>query len=150
MVSGGANGGPQYNPANISATGGAGQSGKNTQPKRYMPGMKSLGSTGVATMAQEGGADLYAAPETPTSQPRDFSLTSPTNNPSEPLTAGVDTGPGVGSSALPKNISAETRNIDNKAIIQKYFPALLRASQLEDTPDSYKRFISYLSGQIYG
>ena len=28
--SGGANGGPQYNPANVSATGGAGQSGNYT------------------------------------------------------------------------------------------------------------------------
>ena len=35
--SGGANGGPQYNPANVSATGGAGQSG--TQPARYISGL---------------------------------------------------------------------------------------------------------------
>lgn len=42
----------QNNPANISATGGAG--GKGTQAPKYIPGMKSLGSTGVETMAQQG------------------------------------------------------------------------------------------------
>jgi hypothetical protein len=103
---------------------------------------------------QQKGAPMSAGPAPtqamPVAEPRDFSLQSPTNNPAEPVTAGVDFGPGPGSEALPNNISAETRSIDNKAIIVKYFPALLRATQLPDAPDSYKRFISYLSGEMNG
>ena len=41
--SGGPNGGPQYNPMNISSTGGDGQSG--TQAAKYIPGMREQGVT---------------------------------------------------------------------------------------------------------
>ena len=40
----------------VSANGGAGS--KDGQPNMYIPDMKSLGSTGVETMAQQGGAKL--------------------------------------------------------------------------------------------
>ncbi len=43
---------PQNN-FGVSATGGAGS--KDGQPNMYIPDMKSLGSTGVETMAQQGG-----------------------------------------------------------------------------------------------
>lgn len=143
----------------VSAVGGAGS--KNGQPKRYIPGMKSLGSTGVETMAQQSNALMAETPRGPVPAmantepfvrraPMGGTLMDDTTGPIGPVTAGVDFGPGVGSEALPKNISGETRPTDNMMIIKKYFPALLRASQLQDTPDSYKRFISYLSGQIDG
>jgi hypothetical protein len=74
-------------------------------------------------------------------------LLDPTNNPSEPITAGVDFGPGPGSDALPKNISANTRPDENREIVQKYLPTLMQAANLPDTPDSYKRFVNYLLSQ---
>jgi len=147
---------PQNN-TGISATGGAGS--KNGQPNRYISGGKY--GEGKALMQQQQGASMSAgpapmaapqvAPGTPAAPlPLENQLMSPTNNPMEPITAGVDFGPGPGSEALPNNISAETRGIDNTAIIKKYYPALVKATQLPDAPDSYKRFISYLSGQIGG
>jgi hypothetical protein len=136
---------PQNNPANISATGGAGGSG--TQAPTYIPGMKSLGSTGVETMAQQGAAPMAGAPQAPIFSKPLGTLLDPTNNPSEPVTAGVDAGPGPGSDILPKNISANTRPDENKMIVQKYLPTLLAAANLPDTPDSYKRFINYLLEQ---
>ena len=51
---GGANGGPQYNPANISGTGGAGQSG--TQPARYISGLNY--GQGQETMQQQMAAPM--------------------------------------------------------------------------------------------
>jgi hypothetical protein len=43
----------QNNPANISLTGGNGQNPSPTQAARYIPDMRSLGSTGQETMSQE-------------------------------------------------------------------------------------------------
>jgi hypothetical protein len=146
--SGGANGGPQYNPANISATGGDGQSGK--QPVRYIPDMKSLRSTGVETMAQQNaaplaatqspkmtGADMYAGMNLPT-------LLDETKRRDEPTSAGVDFGAGPGSEVLPPSLGQDQRPIENKAIIEKYLPAMMEAGRSVDAPDSYKQFLSYL------
>ena len=141
---------PQNN-TGVSATGGAGS--KDGQPNRYISGGKY--GEGQALMQQQQGASMSAGPaSTPAPVaaplPLENQLMSPTNNPMEPITAGVDFGPGPGSEALPNNISAETRGTDNTAIIKKYYPALVKATQLPDAPDSYKRFVSYLSGQIGG
>ena len=136
---------PQNNPANISATGGAGGSG--TQAPKYIPGMKQLGSTGVDTMAQQAGAPMAGTPPMPVFAKELGTLLDPSNNPSEPVTAGVDMGPGPGSDILPKNINANTRPDENKMIVQKYLPVLMQAANLPDTPDSYKRFVNYLLEQ---
>jgi hypothetical protein len=137
---------PQNN-TGVSATGGAGS--KNGQPNRYISG--GAYGQGQALMQQQQGAPMSAGPAPVAAPlPLENQLMQPTNNPMEPITAGVDFGPGPGSEALPKGISAETRGIDNADIIKKYFPALVKATQLPEAPDSYKRFISYLSGQIGG
>ena len=91
----------QNNPANISATGGNGQSGNGTQAARYIPGMKNLGSTGVETMSQQTAAPMAGspAPQAPAlSSITPFS--TPTERPNEPLTAGMDFGAGPGSEVL--------------------------------------------------
>ena len=86
----------QNNPANISATGGAGQSG--TQAARYIPGMNQMGSTGVETMAQQQSAPM-AGPNMP-AMPSLIPLSAPTERVNEPVTSGMDFGPGPGSEAL--------------------------------------------------
>ena len=95
---------PQNNPANISATGGAGQSG--TQAPRYISGMAY--GQGQETMQQQQSAPM--AGPTPTTQasavagmpslPQITPLTAPTERPTEPMTAGMDFGAGPGSEAL--------------------------------------------------
>lgn len=134
---------PQNNPANISATGGAGQSG--TQAAKYIPGMPY--GQGQELMAQQTSAPMAGMSPMPVFAKELGTLLDPTNNPDEPVTAGVDMGPGPGSDILPKNISADTRADENKMIVQKYLPTLLYAANLPDTPDSYKRFINYLLEQ---
>lgn len=130
---------PQNNPANVSATGGNGQSG---QPKRYISGLPY--GQGQATMAQQSGAPMAKSSAAPSGMPSLGTLLDDTNNPSEPITAGVDFGPGPGSSALPKNIDANTRPDENRMIVDKYMPVLLQAAKLSDAPDSFKRFVNYL------
>ena len=101
---------PQNNPANVSATGGNGQSGRVTQPARYISGLGY--GEGQATMQQQTSAPMAGTP-TPqvasmTSPVMPMSamgegvtpLTAPTARPNEPLTAGMDFGAGVGSEAL--------------------------------------------------
>jgi hypothetical protein len=75
------------------------------------------------------------------------SLLDPTNNPAEPITAGVDFGPGPGRDALPKGLSANTRPEENAAIVAQYLPALVQAASYSDAPDSFKRFVNYLASK---
>ena len=145
---------PQNNPANVSATGGAGQSGK--QPSRYISGMPY--GQGQQLMQQQNSAPMSAGPaEAPVEAtpfqrrtPSGATLTDELATPDTNITAGVNFGRGPGEEVLPSNISGETRPADNLTIVKKYYPALVRAAQLKDAPDSYKRFLTYLSGQISG
>ena len=93
---------PQNNPANVSATGGAGQSG--TQAAKYIPGLPY--GQGQTTMNQQQSAPMAGpnstAPASPFSEmmPSITPLTAPTERPNEPITAGMDFGAGPGSEAL--------------------------------------------------
>jgi hypothetical protein len=151
---GGANGGPQYNPANISATGGAGGTGK--QAPKYIPGMKSLGSTGVETMAQQGGAPMAGNPvpqvQAPTNPMESMmaGLTPLDAEPTEmlPISDGVDMGRGRGSEALNPRLTSAINQDENLALIKRYLPDLMNATRLQGAPDSYKQFVNYLKKQI--
>ena len=145
---------PQNNPANISATGGTGGVGR--QAPKYIPGMKSLGSTGVETMAQQSGAPLAGNPVP--------SVKAPTNPMGSmmsgivpldadtmddlPISDGVDIGRGRGSEALPARLTSPINQDENIAIIKRYLPDLMDATRLQGTPDSYKQFVNYLKNQI--
>ena len=151
---GGDNGGSQNNPASINPLGGDGQSGNNKQATKYIPDMKSLGSTGVETMAQQSGASLAGNPTPSTPTPKLSiaemlastgmnTLMSDTDNPSEAISVGLD-------SQLPANITADTRDLENLEVIQKYLPAMINASRIPGAPDSFKQFVNYAIGRING
>jgi hypothetical protein len=145
--SGGANGGPQYNPANVSGTGGAGQSGEYTGfaygqnqevNNQRVEGNQAMASAQAATPS---------APQDPyqgINMPQLGTLLDPTTRPDEPITAGVDFGPGPGREALPKNLTNDSRMDENAKIAQEYLPDLAFAAQSPNAPDSFKRFVNYL------
>lgn len=145
--SGGANGGPQYNPANVSATGGAGQNGDykgfaygqnkalNQSRVAGNEAIKTMQSNIPSSEAMYGGINL----------PQLGTLLDPTNNPSEPISAGVDFGAGPGSEALPKGLVNNTRPDENAQIVAAYLPDLAMAAQSPNAPDSFKRFVNYLA-----
>jgi len=137
---------PQNNPANISATGGNGQSGK--QPAQYISGLPY--GQGQETMQQQLAAPMAAA-ATPSMGSIGMNmptLLDETRRPSEPTSAGVDFGAGPGSEVLPPSLGQDQRPIENKAIVEKYLPALMQAGRSVDAPDSYKQFLSYLLKKI--
>jgi hypothetical protein len=129
----------------ISGTGGNGQSGK--QPMRYIPDMQSLGSTGKETLEQQSAAPM--AEQSAPSMSSLPNLLSETTNLEEPITAGVDFGPGPGTDSLPYEFSQDPRQIENLNIVKRYLPDLVGAAQLPDAPDTYKAFLSFLVGQVY-
>jgi len=90
---------PQNNPANVSATGGNGQSGRATQPARYISGLPY--GQGQETMNQQTSAPM-AGTQAPMglSLPTVTPLSAPTERPDEPVTSGMDFGAGPGSEAL--------------------------------------------------
>lgn len=144
----------QNNPANISATGGAGGNGK--QAPKYIPGMKSLGSTGVETMAQQGGAPMAGNPVPQVQAPNNpmesmmAGITPLDAEPTEmlPISDGVDIGRGRGSEALNPRLTSTINQDENIALIKRYLPDLMNATRLQGAPDSYKQFINYLKNQI--
>jgi hypothetical protein len=114
---------PQNNPANVSGMGGAGQSG--TQAAKYIPGLPY--GEGQATMTQQQSAPMAGAPAMP-SMPATTPLFAPTERPDEPVTAGMDFGPGPGSEALnlPRErslseILASMMDVDSTGEIQELY-----------------------------
>lgn len=91
------------NPAPSSGPGALSQrtDGGPAQGAKYMSGMPY----GENTMAQQtaapmsGGSPMPSAPSMP-SMPEVLSLNAPTQRPDEPLTAGLDIGPGAGSEVM--------------------------------------------------
>jgi hypothetical protein len=146
---GGANGGPQYNPANINGLGGNGQSGNidytgfgyamnkavNTQREAApietepLPGQKPVSQAQV----QKSFRDLF----------------SDTINDAEPITNGVPVGPGDNESALPPIFRSNARRIENQDVARKYLPFLVMGTQIPGATDSYKQFVSYVEGMLW-
>ena len=146
---GGANGGPQYKPSNVSGTGGAGQSGNYTGfaygQNQAVNQQRVQGNQAVATTkaAMPSPSEPYAG----MNFPELGTIFDPDTNPMEPMTTGIDGFRGAGSEALPKNLRNNTRPDENAAIAKQYLPDLVIAAQSPDAPDSFKRFVNYLMAQ---
>jgi hypothetical protein len=128
---------------NVSATGGAGQSG--TQPARYMSGLAY--GQGQAQMQQQTSAPLAGNPVTTASAtpapqgPSIMGLTEPTQRPNEPITSGVDIGAGMGSEAVTLPGMVPGAPVDNSA-------QLIRALYLQDpSNEDVRRMLEYLSAE---
>jgi hypothetical protein len=150
---GGANGGPQYNPANVSGTGGAGQSGNYTGfaygENQALNNQRIEGNQAMA-MTQ---AATPSAPQDPYSginMPELGTIFDPSTRPDEPISAGVDFGSGPGSEVLPRNLMNNTRVDENAKIAAQYLPDLAFAAKSPDAPDSFKRFVNYLIENAQG
>jgi hypothetical protein len=135
---------PQNNPANVSATGGNGQSG---QEKMYIPGMRDLGSSGVDTMAQQSGASMYQA-SSPTasaaptmSLPEVPQLTDPTAMPDQDVMDGSPIGPGA------NNIPGVTQPLSDDPdleTIKDYYPILQFMASQPGASQGSKDYVNYL------
>jgi hypothetical protein len=130
----------QNNPASINPMGGNGQSGAG-QPTMYIPGMKSLGSTGESTMAQQSGATMYSEANNMPSMPASTPLTAPTNDPNQPITHGAPVGAGANMVAgLPKPPTGDP-DID---MIRNYYPILEFWASQPGSSQGAKDYVQYL------
>jgi len=141
---GGANGGPQYSPTNVSGTGGAGQSGRAASGFAY--GMNKQIND------QAAGAPMAKAPRpTPGAQPMNVAppqtpvtpLTAATMNPDEPVMAGINMGAGPGSEALmlPSN---EENAAEFNSSIASYYPVLSYIASRPNTSPETRRALAIL------
>ena len=134
---------PQNNPANISATGGAGQSGNYTGFAYGQNGqLNSSRVEGNAAVASVSAAN----PPEPSMPPLE-TLTDNIGGKYSDITDGSAHGSPIGPDALPANISADTRAAENQAIAKQYLPDLIHAASFPDAPDSFKRFVNYLASK---
>jgi hypothetical protein len=143
---GGANGGPQYSPANVSGTGGAGQSGRVASGYSY--GMnkqinEQAASAPLAKVAKTVARPMDVAP----SQPPITTLTEPTMNPNEPITAGINMGAGPGVEALMLPSNADNNAEFNKSIAS-YYPVLSYIASRPNTSAETRRVLAILMNGI--
>lgn len=119
----------------VSATGGAGSSG---QAKQYIPGMRSLGSSGTETMAQQEGADMYKEPSAQI--PPVTTLTAPTGD-KLPVTDGAPIGDGANSIAGLPPIPTGDPDLD---MIRNYYPILEFWASQPGASQGSKDYVKYL------
>jgi hypothetical protein len=121
----------------------------STRTDKLEMGSTSYGE-GVETAAIKSGAPLASTPDTrpaPASAVRDAAVTplfAPSQRPEEPITAGVDMGPGAGSDALMMNQIQQ----NDQDIVAKYLPSLTTMANMQDTPQSFRAFVSFLQGSL--
>jgi hypothetical protein len=145
--SGGANGGPQYSPTNVSATGGNGQSG--TQSAKYYSGLGY--GQGQATMQQQQAAPMAGNVTAPLMNPIDSMpqvtpLTAPTEQPDVPVTDGAALGAGAGTEALMLPTSTDTDS--DKQRLLSYLPALEVAAQSPNSSQAFRNYVRILRANL--
>jgi hypothetical protein len=137
---GGNQNGPQNNPTMINPLGGNGQSGKG-QPTMYIPGMKSLGSTGESTMAQQNGATIYREANNDTTGATPVPITAGTTLPNQSVLDGAPIGDGAMEvSGLPKPPTGDP-DIDS---IRAYYPVIQFWASQPGSSQGTKDYAAYL------
>jgi hypothetical protein len=140
---------PQNNPANVSATGGNGQSGQG-QAARYIPGLPY--GQGQATMQTQQSAKMSAGPRpsatTAPKLPDVMGLTEPTMRPEEPVTAGL-TPYGQPNDPTALGLPGQMPNQDpDVEMVRRFFPAMEFWASQPGASQATKDYIVYLRGTL--
>ena len=138
---------PQNNPANVSATGGNGQSG--TQAAKYYSGLGY--GQGQATMQQQQAAPMAGNVTAPLMNPIDSMpqvtpITAPTEQPDVPVTDGATLGAGAGTEALMLPTSTDTDS--DKQRLLSYLPALEVAAQSPNSSQAFRNYVRILRANL--
>jgi len=134
---GGANGGPQYSPTNVSATGGAGQSGEYTGfsygQNKAINESRVAGNAAVRQVRTE--TPTTVAPQLPEVTP----LTAETELPNQSVM--------FGSTPETRNMLGTPAQQDvapDMEQLRSFFPLMEVWANQPDTPQSTKEYVSYL------
>ena len=145
---GGANGGPQYNSANISATGGRGQNPRKPELEYRGLGYRTTGETN----AQAKAAPIKAKPATGGASmlmargPAPVPLTAETQNPDETIFSGSSIPGGLEPSDL--NLPAEPVGDPDLDSVIALYPVMRYWANQPDTPNATKEYVRYLGTLI--
>jgi len=145
--SGGANGGPQYNPMNVSGTGGKGQSG--TQAAKYYSGLPY--GQGQAMLESQRAAPMAGTTTAPLMNPIDSfpqatPFSEPSTMPNVPVTDGAAIGAGAGAEAL--MLPKEQDNDVEKQRLLSYLPALESAAQSPNSSQAFRNYVRILRANL--
>lgn len=145
MVSGGYR--KPETPAPVSGPGALSQrtDGGPSQAPMYMPGMKSMGSTGREQMAQQQGAALYKAPTSTGSSsiepnlPAVTPITAGTALPDQSIADGTPAFGGMGPEAL--NLPKQEDTDIDKQRLMSYLPAFESAAAMPNASMAWKNYV---------
>ena len=125
---GGPNGGPQYNPANVSGVGGAGQSGNYTGlPYGMNQQVNQSRVAGNAAVASINASSQPAPMQLPDVTP----ITAETQMPDQSIFDGAPIGDGMNN--IPGLPTQQTDNVNFNAAISAYYPVLNYIASRPDT-----------------
>lgn len=85
--------------------------------------------------------------EAPSIVPNITRLDEPTRRPDEPVTAGLDIGPGASSAVLGRKSTGE-QIVDDLERLRKYMPMFERYAQSDITSGTMRSFVRYLRSQL--
>jgi hypothetical protein len=133
---------PQNNPANVSGTGGAGQSG---QYKGFAYGQNKALAEQMAGAPLQGTANSPTPTGVPTPQlPEVTQITAPTENPDQHVMDGASMGPGA--TSVP-GLPAQPDNTKFDQLMQQYRPVLdFIASRPETSTDTRDALNKLMNG----
>lgn len=133
-------------PPNQSAVSGPGQFSKRTDMPAKQ-GMKNLPDAAYGEQkdfqAIQGGAPMA---KTQNQRPNVVPLFAETMRPEEPITAGVDVGPGPGRDILGLPSATQTQ-LEDLTKIAKYMPLLSLYADSPESTGTMKAFVKYLRSQ---
>jgi hypothetical protein len=137
---------PQNNPANVSGTGGAGQSGRVASGYSYGMNKQINEQAAGAPMAKApspmAARSMNVAPQLPPVTP----LTDPTMLPDESVMAGINMGAGPGAEALMLPDMNDSSAEFNKSI-SSYYPVLSYIASRPNTSPETRRALAILMNE---
>lgn len=101
----------------------------------------------AAPMAADAGG-MGAVAAAPTGGPDLSNITpfgAPTQNPNEPITAGMPTGPGAGSTMAPQQPTLSAQDAER---LRNYIPTLVLLASREDASPATKQFVRQLRAEL--
>jgi hypothetical protein len=150
MVSGGPNGGPQYDPNNISLTGGDGQNPKNMELKYRGMGYGTTGqinadaraAAGVAGTAGAAAPKINRVASRVSSGPKVTEITAETERPEETIFSGSTLPGGLDFADL--NLPVQPVGDPDLDTVVAYYPVMRYWASQPDTPEATKEYVRYL------
>lgn len=85
-----------------------------------------------------------AAPMAAAGMPKITPLDAPTERPDEPVTTGMDRGPGAGRASIGIPQTSQQQSARDASQIARYLPALEEAANRPGVPPSFIRFVRHL------